>query len=75
VEIKMINDPQDDLLDLIRQACAKAVREKRSAILVDEVGGYNQEVFELSVRVNGHDLWNIGLNSNHDRKNCDWCNK
>lgn len=69
----MVNDPQDDLLDLIRQACAKAVKEKRSAILVDEVEGTNQEVFELSVRVNGHDLWNIGLNRKHDRDRCDKC--
>lgn len=69
----MVNDPQDDLLDLIRQACAKAVKEKRAAIFVEDDDGYHGDAVKLYVWVDGHDLWNVGLNKNHDRESCEKC--
>jgi hypothetical protein len=68
----VLNDPQDDLVDLIRQACAQAVKEKRGAIFFEE-DEYHRDAVKLCVWVDGHDLWNVGLNKNHDRDSCEKC--
>lgn len=77
-----LNDPQDDLLDLIRQACANAVKNKTAAIKCKKVGfglvpntDHTDEVFKLSVKVSGHDLWALGLNEEHPGRKCSRCAK
>lgn len=76
----MVNDPQDDLLDLIKQECAKAVMEKRAAIHFEQAAeddehlDYSIEQFKLVVYVDGHDLWKVGLNKWHDQAICVRCN-
>jgi hypothetical protein len=72
----MVNDPQDDLLDLIRQEFEKANKEKRSAIhteLEQVADNACLEMYKVFVYVSGHDLWSIGLNKDHDRDGCDKC--
>ena len=71
----MVNDPQDDLLDLIKQECAEAKKEKRRGISIEEddhPGVY--DTFRLSAYVDGHDLWKVGLNKWHDQAICVRCN-
>jgi hypothetical protein len=72
-----VNDPQEDLLDLITMEHETAVKEKRSAIRVDRSGRMlnGEERIDLVVSVSGHDLWNIGLNKDHDADMCAKCMK
>lgn len=70
-----VNDPQEDLLSLIRAEHEKAVKERRSAIRVDRPGRMRDgdERIDLVVSVSGHDLWNVGLNKEHDVDMCSRC--
>jgi len=68
----MINDPQDDLLDLIRQEFAKALKEKRGGLHIEK---HCHEVFKVYALIDGHLLWNVGLNRDHDTDCCDKCHK
>ena len=69
----MVNDPQDDLLDLIRQEFAKALKEKRGGLHIEEDDNPRGDMFKVYALIDGHDLANIGLNKDHDRASCDKC--
>jgi hypothetical protein len=71
----MFNGPQDDLLDLFRQAVENAKKEKRSAVHIEEDDNPRGDTFKLFVYVDGHDLWKVGLNKDHGRESCAECCK
>ena len=73
----MVNDPQQDLMELIRQADEEAVKQRSFAIHIEPVCTVNvdcDETFKLYVYVSGHKLWDKGLNPKHNRAHCTECN-
>jgi hypothetical protein len=74
----MVNSPQDDLFDLVRQQYLQYENGAGPAIHIEHVDTIQrdcEETFKLCVYVSGHKLWNVGLNPKHDTTHCAECKR